>query len=279
MAQSLPHFPQNPRRSAFEIVKEKQSPAFQWYAAEYLADEHVQCMTLEHEGAYARLLSYCWREGSIPSDDQALSMLCKGASTTVISVVKSRFRQHPDLVGRLTHKRLDEEREKQAVWRKKSADGGKKSAKKRWGSNTNKNVRVVRECLHNGDNQSLTLPSSSSSSLSKKPYSPLRDLVGVADAEMIYQAYPRKAARKSAIKAIQKACKEISLDDLLEKVKAYAAASVWMERQYIPHPATWFNDGRWDDPLPERPTNPFSNGRHHPATTNQEHEQGFFPQS
>jgi Protein of unknown function (DUF1376)/DnaB-like helicase C terminal domain len=62
------------------------SPAFQFYPADYLADANVQMMTLEEEGAYIRLLSYCWREGTIPADNASLSRLCKGASDEEINV-------------------------------------------------------------------------------------------------------------------------------------------------------------------------------------------------
>lgn len=107
------------------------SPAFQFYAAEYLADEDVALMSLEEEGAYIRALAYCWREGSIPSDDAKLARLLKGASTTVLRVVTERFNQHPTELGRLVHPRLDKEREKQKIWREKSSEGGKKSANTR----------------------------------------------------------------------------------------------------------------------------------------------------
>src|SRR6266498_1666216 len=103
------------------------SPAFQFYAADYLADECVQMMSLEQEGAYIRLLAYCWREGTIPSDVNAQSVLCKGASTKVLEMVGNRFKAHPDQPGRLTHARLDAERQKQQKWREKSAIGGRKS--------------------------------------------------------------------------------------------------------------------------------------------------------
>lgn len=104
-------------------------PAFQFYAAEYLADEHVQLMTLEEEGAYIRLLAFCWREGSIPGEKGALSRLCKGASEMVISTVLERFTCAPNS-GRLIHARLEVEREKQSEWREKSAKGGRAGAHK-----------------------------------------------------------------------------------------------------------------------------------------------------
>lgn len=106
----------------------KNSPAFQFYAAEYLADENVALMSLEEEGAYIRAIAYCWREGSIPSDTEKLQRLLKGASTTVVRVVKECFNQHPTDIGRMVHPRLEREREKQRLWKEKSSDGGKKSA-------------------------------------------------------------------------------------------------------------------------------------------------------
>ncbi|CAB4171714.1 hypothetical protein UFOVP1007_40 [uncultured Caudovirales phage] len=70
-------------------------------------------------------------------------------------------------------------------------------------------------------------------------------------AEEIYAAYPRKVGKQGAIKAIKRlAFHNISPGWLLERTKAYAeATSRWPaeDRQYIPHPATWFNRGSYDD--------------------------------
>lgn len=76
--------------------------------------------------------------------------------------------------------------------------------------------------------------------------------IPVADglSEKIYLAYPRKEGRGEAIKAIQKALKKIEFNDLLDAVTVYAKSHVgWIpsDRQFIPHPATWFNQERWKD--------------------------------
>lgn len=68
----------------------------------------------------------------------------------------------------------------------------------------------------------------------------------------VYEAYPRKQARKDAIKAIEKAAKEVSggMERLLERTTAYAACvALWPaeDHRFIPHPATWFNRGGYDD--------------------------------
>jgi hypothetical protein len=69
-------------------------------------------------------------------------------------------------------------------------------------------------------------------------------------AEAIYAAYPRKVGRQDAIKAIRTAMKIRPAMDLLRSTNAYADATTrWpvADRQFIPHPATWFNRGSYDD--------------------------------
>lgn len=66
----------------------------------------------------------------------------------------------------------------------------------------------------------------------------------------IYEAYPRKVAKQDALRAIERALEKTDRATLLERTKAYAAAvALWPEddRQYVPHPATWFNRGSYDD--------------------------------
>ena len=69
-------------------------------------------------------------------------------------------------------------------------------------------------------------------------------------AEDIYAAYPRKVAKKDALKAICNAMKATGREKLLVATKRYAAAMAKCpleDRKYIPHPATWFNRGSYDD--------------------------------
>lgn len=104
------------------------SPAFQFYPADWLADENVSLMTMEEEGAYIRSLCYCWREGSIPSDpDKLARLLGKGGSTTLATVVQRCFVISPNDGSRMLHMKLESERSKQAAWKEKSAAGGKRS--------------------------------------------------------------------------------------------------------------------------------------------------------
>ena len=66
-------------------------------------------------------------------------------------------------------------------------------------------------------------------------------------AEIIYEAYPRKVARPAAIQAIRRALQAKSFDWLLGQVERYAEAVEGQSKKFVPHPATWFNQARYDD--------------------------------
>jgi hypothetical protein len=69
----------------------------------------------------------------------------------------------------------------------------------------------------------------------------------------IYRAYPRRVARPVALRAIEKALREVPFEDLLAVTKRYAEAyaDAGSPRKYTPHPATWFNQARYDDDAEE----------------------------
>ena len=73
-------------------------------------------------------------------------------------------------------------------------------------------------------------------------------------AEEIYAAYPKQAAKPAALSAIRRALKRHPAAFLLERTKLYATTYTG-NPQYIPHPATWFNNARFaDDPATWRST-------------------------
>lgn len=63
----------------------------------------------------------------------------------------------------------------------------------------------------------------------------------------IYEEYPRKEGRKKAIESIMKAMKSNDGYFLMERTKTYCDAIQWKERQFIPLPATWFTQERFND--------------------------------
>lgn len=123
-------------------------------------------------------------------------------------------------------------------------------------------TELTREDLDVGSTESCSnnpVPASENSSellspaeeFALTPDQPKPERLSQADwAERIYQAYPRRVAKQNALKAIRKALKLESPEVLLEATEAFAAVSSrWPaeQREYIPHPASWFNAGRYAD--------------------------------
>ena len=65
-----------------------------------------------------------------------------------------------------------------------------------------------------------------------------------------WEAYPRKAGKEAARKAFAKVKVDASL--LLHAIQQQRQSEQWTKDggQYIPNPATWLNQGRWEDKLP-----------------------------
>jgi hypothetical protein len=68
-----------------------------------------------------------------------------------------------------------------------------------------------------------------------------------AECLTLYQAYPRHVAPAAAYRAIGKALQVKPFDYLIAAVNRYAKSVQAADPQYIAHPATWFNAGRYDD--------------------------------
>ncbi|MEW6160159.1 MAG: hypothetical protein AB1813_22230, partial [Verrucomicrobiota bacterium] len=79
-----------------------------------------------------------------------------------------------------------------------------------------------------------------------------------AECEEIYDQFPLKAGKPTALRAIAKCLKEFSADYLMERTKAFAKARNG-DLKFCPYPATWFNQRRFqDDPstwVPRAATN------------------------
>jgi hypothetical protein len=84
--------------------------------------------------------------------------------------------------------------------------------------------------------------------------------------ERFYAAYPRKVAKREAIKAWDKLAPDDELIerilDSLERQKASWAAEK-QERKFIPYPASWLNGQRWEDEVENKPieSKPLPTGR------------------
>lgn len=82
--------------------------------------------------------------------------------------------------------------------------------------------------------------------------SSLRDDAAPSSFREFWNTYPRRAGKQAAIKAYCKALKTTDAETVI-KGAARFRDDPNREDQFTPHPATWLNQGRWDDePLPSR---------------------------
>lgn len=86
---------------------------------------------------------------------------------------------------------------------------------------------------------------SSSSSNSSLNFSINQD----SEFEKFWKLYPKKKGKKAALKAWKKAADLPSIDRLRSVIEQEKQTEQWKKDrgQYIPHPATWLNEGRWAD--------------------------------
>jgi len=77
--------------------------------------------------------------------------------------------------------------------------------------------------------------------------SSLTDQALADEFERWWQQVPRKVGRKAAWKAFKSARQEASFGTLVSAIQAFAKQVEGKEKRYVPHPATWLNQGRWMD--------------------------------
>lgn len=69
------------------------------------------------------------------------------------------------------------------------------------------------------------------------------------DFELFWKHYPRKVKKQDAKKVFKKLAKNglPSIDELIQIVEIQKTWPEWRDPQFIPHPTSWLNAGRWED--------------------------------
>jgi hypothetical protein len=100
----------------------------------------------------------------------------------------------------------------------------------------------------------LSSSASSSASLKNKNLSDKSDGTNVYPDDFVqfWNSYPRKEGKKKAFKAWQSAKDKPEISQILRQLVIQKQSEQWQKDngQFIPHPATWLNGGRWmDEPV------------------------------
>jgi uncharacterized protein YdaU (DUF1376 family) len=116
---------------------DEQSPAFQFYAGDWISDPNRMKLSLEEQGAYVLLYCHCWRGFKIPLDYEVICRMLNCRLEKIEKIypkIKHLFEEKKDKDG-ITYLyciQAEEERKEQAKNRRKRSVAGKLGAKKRW---------------------------------------------------------------------------------------------------------------------------------------------------
>ena len=135
-------------------MKDYRPPAFQFYANDWLSSPKITMMTPAQEGAYIRLLAYCWADDECGVGND-MAMLCRLSRIPEIDlrfVIESCFVPHPKNPKKICNKKQIDVKHEMFNHHKRRVGAGLRGSDARWQSDSN----------------AIALPPSSSSSSSSE---------------------------------------------------------------------------------------------------------------
>jgi uncharacterized protein YdaU (DUF1376 family) len=221
------------------------------YVGDYLGDT-LHLGALEH-GAYLLLLMAMWRAGGrLPAKDENLAKIARCTAkewASIRATVLPFFKAHR---GLLTHKRLAAEIAKYEYTSGKRSEAGKQGGEK----TARKNKQLALAFAGAKSKQLPTYPEPEPEPKKERELTLLIDGAPLADRQSDFEAwwsaYPKRVGKLAARKAYDKARKDgASAAALLAGLRDRGRWSD--DPRFIPNPATWLNQGRWDDETTEQP--------------------------
>lgn len=76
----------------------------------------------------------------------------------------------------------------------------------------------------------------------------------LSEFQQFWEVYPKKVGKKAAWTAWRTATDRPATEQILQAVSIFKQSEQWTREKgrYIPHPATWIHQGRWDDEFNQR---------------------------
>lgn len=234
------------------------NPFMQLYVADYLGD--TRHLTTEQHGAYLLLLMTMWRaDGVLPNDDKKLARIV-GCTSSRWARIKAEVLEFFDVDrGELTNPRLRLELKKASEKSNQRAEAGSRGGKAKALKTNKMEVANATDLLcHSSEPEPDTKEASAPlvvprhAALSKAEVT--RGFAG------FWESYPRKVGKDAASKAYDRAIRRIGGAQAVETIidGLCRALPGWDDPDFIPHPTTWLNQGRWEDEAPA----PRSESRH-----------------
>jgi len=106
------------------------------------------------------------------------------------------------------------------------------------------NLRMGSEKTAHGDTQNLRMNNLVRNNLGNN-----NTYKTISEFDKWWDKYPRKVEKYKAATLFSKIMNEVEFDTLIEATEKFAEAVKDKEKKFIPHPTTWLNGRRWNDPI------------------------------
>lgn len=150
-------------------AKSIKAPAFQFYPGDFLSSDNVDRMSMTERGVYITLMAKYWLAGDLPADMADLASMVR-MKTAQFERMWKQGRLHlcfEERNGRLTQRRLEAERKKQAEYKRRQSDNGLKGGRPKKAVVTSGLTQPEATAKPTESSSSLSLSSSSFSSSEK----------------------------------------------------------------------------------------------------------------
>ena len=237
------------------MIRLGKDPAFLLYSGDFLSG--ITDLTFEERGQYITLLCVQHQKGRLSEKTCRLVLGLENLSDAADVMKKFEI----DADGRYFNRRLESEIKKRASSASASRENGKLGGRPpKPKNNLGENLQVScglekpepRENLGEDENENRNRdvdvvederpsPAHAKPSVQEKRFTEF------------WAAYPRKAGKQAALKAWGKIKPDAALHaKIMAAVEQQKRSAQWKRDagQYIPHPTTWLNQGRWEDELP-----------------------------
>jgi uncharacterized protein YdaU (DUF1376 family) len=209
-------------------------PAFLFYSSDFLVGTYT--MTDEQVGQYVRLLCLQHQHGHL--DESTMQTICKQDNS-----IMAKFKV--DESGCYYNKRLDEE-----VSRRNDYSASR--ARNRQNKNI---VQAQAKDMNNICSTHDEHMETETVTITNTPISISKTVGKNADIDgfnSFWESYPNKKAKPVALKAWKKLNPDIELiTTIMSALEKQKGTEQWKKDggQFIPHPATWLNQRRWEDKI------------------------------
>ena len=207
-----------------------------WFPMEYLKFiSSTNEMKLEEVGAYVKLMCHQADNGGISPDPSRHPINHPDYVDKIWPQISHKFIAQGD---KLVNKKLAEIMEKAVAKHEALSKAGRKGGLSR----ASRVATSPGQASYNNNKSNNKIKSKSKNKTKKKSAT---KVAYTSDFETFWTAYPKKQGKQKAWESWQ--ANNPPLEKCLFTIKSFEGSIEWHDPQYIPHPTTWLNQGRWDD--------------------------------